>query len=70
MKENYFEVQNRVERFKGDGLLNCVNKFLPLQVTEFGCWLQVPLSPHWIDEGPLSWYPARAHHKEQFDPYF
>ena len=23
MKENYFGVQNRVERFKGDGLLIC-----------------------------------------------
>ena len=30
MKENYFGVQNRVERFKGDGLLNAIMDGLAL----------------------------------------
>ena len=38
MKENYFEVQNRVERFKGDGLLNVITFLtktkLPRQVRD------------------------------------
>lgn len=51
-------------------MLNETRKCISLllrQRTAFVCRLHDPPFPHWVDEGPLIWYP-RAQENEQVDP--